>query len=247
MSAVPAESATPWRAPGVDADAAPLVTALLARLDRVLDDLHEVSCGALADAERRRLGDVIGARHTYQWWAGRSRRTHAEAARLGTALASEQHAPVGCELAAGRLRVEQARVIVEAVDALPPSVDVAVRERAEAALLELAKQHDTRDLKQIGKRILDIVAPEVGESREAAVLAAEESRADAGVELTLVDDGEGRCHGRFAVPSRIGAMPKRHLLVLANPARHTDAELRDESGDFTTPLRRPRASTRPSW
>ena len=267
MSAIPAESATPWRAPGVDADASTLVTALLARLDRVLDDLHEVSCGALADADvvrlldattaasgrltslecravaeadRRRLGDAIGARHTHQWWAGRSRRTHAEAARLarlGTALASEQHAPVACELGAGRLRVEQARAIVEAVDALPSSVDAAVRERAEAALLELAKKHDARDLKQIGKRILDIVAPEVGESHEAAALAAEESRADAGVELTLVDDGEGRCHGRFIVPSHIGAMLKRHLLALANPARHTEAELRDESGEWK-PLRR---------
>ena len=202
----------------------------------MLDDLHEVSCGALADADvvrlldattaasgrltslecravaeadRRRLGDAIGARHTHQWWAGRSRRTHAEAARLtrlGTALASEQHTPVAGDLASGRLRVEQARVIVEAIDALPSSVDAAVRDRAEAALLELAKQHDARDLKQIGKRILDIVAPEVGESREADELAAEERRADARVEFSMVDDGEGRCRGRFTVPSRVGAM-----------------------------------------
>ena len=45
-----------------------------------------------------------------------------------------------------------ARMIVEAVDALPSSVDAAMRE-----------------LKQIGKRILDVVAPEVGECHEAAV------------------------------------------------------------------------------
>jgi hypothetical protein len=48
----------------------------------------------------------------------------------------------------------------------------------------------------------------------------------AGLELTLVDDGEGRCHGRITVPSHVGAMLKRHLLALANPSRHSDAELR---------------------
>ena len=90
---------------------------------------------------------------------------------------------------------------------------------------------------QVGKRILDVVAPEVGECHEAAVLAAEEARADAGVELVLVDDGQGRCHGRFTVPSHVGKMLKRHLLALANPARHTEAELTDEAGAWK-PLRR---------
>ena len=77
----------------------------------------------------------------------------------------------------------------------------------------------------------------MGECHEESVLAGEEARAAAGVELTLVDDGEGRCHGRFTVPSHVGAMLKRHLLALANPARHTEAELRDDTGDWK-PLRR---------
>lgn len=100
---------------------------------------------------------------------------------------------------------------------------------AENALLGLARDHDARDLKQIGRRILDVVAPEVGECHEATVLAAEEARADAGVELVLVDDGAGRCHGRFEAPSHVGKMLKRHLLALANPARHTEDELKDRT------------------
>ncbi len=267
MSALLSESELLWRVPCIDAGESPLVAELLQRLDGVLGELHEVAQGALSDAEvvrlldaittasgrlaslechtvaeadRRRLGDEIGARHTHQWWAARSRQTHAAAARLtrlGTALASDLHAPVASALAHGTVRLEQARVIVEAVDALPSRVDAETRGLAEATLLELASQHDARDLKQIGKRILDAVAPEVGESHEGAVLEAEEARAAAGVELTLSDDGEGRCHGRFTVPSHIGAMLKRHLLALANPARHTEAELRDESGEWK-PLRR---------
>ncbi|MCW2739524.1 HNH endonuclease signature motif containing protein [Nocardioides sp.] len=129
-------------------------------------------------------------------------------------------------------------MIFEAVDALPSHVGGETRERAESVLLELAGHHDARDLKQIGKRILDVVAPEVGEFHEADALVKEESRAAAGTELTLTDDGEGRCHGRFTVPTHIGALLKRHLLALANPARHTEAELRDESGDWKSLRRR---------
>ena len=199
-----------------------------------------LECRAVAEADRRRLGDAVGARHTHQWWARRSRLTRSEAGRLtglGTALDSPEHGEVARRLADGTLRVEQARVIVEAVDALPSHVDDDVRDRARATLLELARQHDARDLKQLGKRILDTVAPEVGESHEAKVLEDEERRAMAGVDLVLSDDGEGRCRGQFTVPSHVGAMFKRHLLALANPARHTEDELRDESGDWK-PLRR---------
>ena len=267
MSASPAEDEQSWRAPGVDAEASPLLAVLLGRLGGVLDELHEVSLGALGDADvtrlvdgmtvassriaaqscravaeadRRRLGDAVGARHTAAWLAGRSRSTRAEAARLtrlGTTLERDVHAPVARALAAGVLRVEQARVIVEAVDALPARVDAATRDQARDHLLAAAADHDAKALRQLGKRILDLVAPEVGESHEEAVLAEEEARAAATADFTLVDDGEGRCHGRFTVPSHVGAMLKRHLLALANPARHTEDELRDETGGWK-PLRR---------
>ena len=184
------------------------------------------------------VGEQHGLRDAAAWLAVRTRTTRSQARRdlaLGRAL--EQHDGVATALTSGELRTEQARVIVEAVDALPPHVDLDVRGLAETTLLELAARHDARDLRQIGKRILDVVAPEVGECHEESVLAAEEARAAAGVELTLVDDGEGRCHGRFTVPSHVGAMLKRHLLALANPARHTEAELRDDTGDWK-PLRR---------
>ena len=185
------------------------------------------------------VGEQHGLRDAAAWLAVQTRATQREARRelaLGRALA--QHADVATALTSGELRTEQARVIVDAVDALPSEVDRDVRGLAETTLLELAARHDARDLRQIGKRILDVVAPEVGECHEESVLAGEEARAAAGVELSMVDDGEGRCHGRFTVPSHVGAMLKRHLLALANPARHTDAELRDDSGDLKPPRRR---------
>jgi hypothetical protein len=228
-----------------------------ADVTRVLDGLTSASssltrqvCRAAAEADRRRLGEATGARHTHQWWAGRSHHTHAEAARLtklGRAFEDELHAPTGQALADGRLRVEQARVIVAAVDAIPTSVrctdgttriiDPSARAQARDHLLAAAVEHDARALRRLGRRILDVVAPELGEAQEAATLAKEEVRADAGIELTLTDDGHGRCHGNFVIPSHVGAMFRRHLQALANPARHTDEELRDEQGGWK-PLHR---------
>ena len=210
--------------------------AALVALTEVRSRLDAVTARLLAASDD--VGEAHGLRDAAAWLAVQTRTTRREARRdLALGKAFEQHPDVAAALTSGKLRTEQARVIAEAVDALGAHVDHETRERAETTMLGLATQHDARDLKQIGKRILDVVAPEVGESHEAAALAAEEARADATVELTLADDGEGRCHGRFIVPSHVGAMLKRHLLALANPARHTDAELRDASGDWK-PLRR---------
>lgn len=211
--------------------------AALVALTLVRSQLDAVTARVLAASDD--VGETHGLRDAAAWLAVETRTTRRETRRdlaLGRAL--EAHPAVASALVSGEVRTEQARVIAEAVDALPSHVDSETRDRAESVLLGLAAAHDARDLKQLGKRILDIVAPEVGESHEADALEREEARAAAGVELTLCDDGEGRCHGRFVVPSHVGAMLKRHLLALANPARHTEAELRDESGDWKSLRRR---------
>jgi hypothetical protein len=210
--------------------------AALLALAEARSQLDALRARVLAAADD--VGEAHGLRDAAAWLAVQTRTTRREARRdlaLGRAL--EAHAAVGAALSSGVLRTEQARVVVEAVDALPSRVDEETRWRAENVLLALARDHDAGELKQIGKRILDVVAPEVGECHEAAVLAAEEARADAAVELTMNDDGAGRCRGSFVVPSHVGKMLERHLLALANPARHTEADLEDESGGWK-PLRR---------
>lgn len=209
--------------------------AALVALAEARSQLDALTARVLAASDD--VGQQHGLRDAAAWAAMETRATQRDARRdlaLGRAL--EQHPAVATALASGGLRAEQARVIAEAVDALPVRVDSETRGLAETTLLQLATKHDARDLHQIGKRILDVVAPEVGECHEQSVLEAEEARAIAGVELVVSDDGHGRSHGRFIVPSHIGAMLKRHLLALANPARHTEAELRDESGGLK-PLR----------
>jgi Domain of unknown function (DUF222) len=185
------------------------------------------------------VGTAHGLRDASCWLAVQTRTTRREARQalaLGRAL--DEHPEVASALTGGVLRSDQARVIADAVDALPAAVGDDVRVQAEAALLGFAERHDARELTEIGKRILDVVAPQVGESREAEVLEEEERRAFAQADFTMSDDGAGRCHGRFTVPSHVGAILKRALLALANPASHTEAELRDESGSWKSSRRR---------
>ncbi len=246
----------------------PRVAAVLGRLGGVLDELVDLAgpagllddtdlvavldaatvaagrvaaaqCRSAAEADARRLGDEVGARHTHHWWADRSRLTRAEAGRLTRlGLALERHPDLGARLAGGDLRLEQARVISEAVDALPADLDGEVRARAESVLLGRARQLDARALRRIGRRILDTVAPEVAEAHEAAALEDEERRAAESITFSMADDGEGRCHGRFTLPSATGAMLRRVLLALANPARHSPADLHDETGTWKPTRRR---------
>ena len=196
-----------------------LVDALTVATSRVAGHLS----AALAEADRRQVGDEIGARNTASWWASRSRVTRGEAGRmLGLAerLGTDLHAPVADALAGGTLRTDQAVVITRAVDALPSDlVDHDLRVKARDVLLEHAADHDARALRILGKRILDVIAPEVGEAHEQRVLAEEEAAATAAARLTLVDDGHGRCHGRFTLPSLHGRLLREHLHALASPRR----------------------------
>jgi hypothetical protein len=239
-----------WRAPGCATDADPALTAALGRFDAALTALTQLSLGAMSDddvtraldvstvamsrvtavaaraaaeADRRRLGDAVGARHTALWWAGRSRLTRGEAARLvrlGRSLDSSPHEPVGAALASGDIHTDQAAVIVRAVDDLPHDLtDPAVRARARDLLLADAATHDARTLRILGRRILDVVAPEIGETHEQRALEREERAAAAHARFVMVDDGHGRCHGRFTLPTLHGELLRSHLYALANPRR----------------------------
>ena len=157
---------------------------------------------------------------TANWWAHATKQTRAAAhrkTRLATALGSGAFEPVRVALAEGRLLVDQAQVIVAAVEALPADLDDRIRVDAQVSLVGYAVHHDARELRILGNRILEVVAPEVGEAHEAKQLAAEEREAEAAASFRMVEDGHGRCHGRFTISSLHGAMLRKQLLAIAAP------------------------------
>ena len=190
--------------------------ATLLELTRLRAQVTELELRVARHATSVEVGLDQGATSTATWWSHTAKVTRAEAHRL-TRLASrlaEAHEPVRTALAAGGLLVDQAAVIVDAIDALPTDLtDPAVVAEAEAVLLEHARDHDAKALRVLGRRILDVVAPEIGEAHEARVLEAEEHAARAAASFTMVEDGHGRCHGRFTIPALHGQMLRKHLLA----------------------------------
>ncbi|TAL28028.1 MAG: HNH endonuclease, partial [Phenylobacterium sp.] len=148
----------------------------------------------------------------------KTRMTQAEAARkVKLAKALEQHEPVAEALAAGDVLLDQAAAICHAVDALPDHVEADTKTQARDFLLNAAKDHDAKVLRIQGRRILDVVAPEVGEAEEARQLAKEEREAEAKARLSMHDDGHGTTYGRFAIRTAEADMFRKALQAIASP------------------------------
>ncbi|WP_197025402.1 HNH endonuclease signature motif containing protein [Nocardioides sp. URHA0032] len=155
-------------------------------------------------------------------WAHRTRQTKPAVlgqVRLGQALVTRGH--VRDALAAGDLVVEQAKVIVTALDQLPGDLDTTLVDKAERHLVAAGREHTAPTLRILGKRLMDVVAPDLADEYEAKQLAREEADALLATTFTMVDDGHGKCHGRFTVPSVHGAALKKMLLAIAAPQHRT--------------------------
>lgn len=213
----------------------------LTEATRLVARAQELELRLAAHAERVEADQGVGATSTASWWAHLTRLTRPEAHRrltLAQALDGDRHTPVREALAEGRLRIEQAQAIVTAVDALPDDVDPAVRTRAEATLLEEARHHDAIGLRRLGRHVLDVVAPEVGEAQEARALEREEEVARQATRLVMRDDGHGQTRGWFTLPTLHGEALRKVLLALAAPRRHPEGAGRPRA---TSPQRLGRA------
>ncbi|WP_343907577.1 HNH endonuclease signature motif containing protein, partial [Nocardioides aquiterrae] len=109
--------------------------------------------------------------------------------RLGRALA--QHPAVGGALRSGDLNLAQAEVVVRAVDALPAEVNDQTRAAAEERLVTEAARFGPRQLRILGRRVLEVVAPQVAEDIEGRLLAQEEAHAADNVFVRVRRRGDG--------------------------------------------------------
>ena len=201
---------------------------LTVKLSQLASAVGGVEATVLAQAERSDVAAAAGATSTATWLAQATHLTRAAAhGRVRLAKALDGRPATASALGEGRLLVEQARVILDAVQAvedIPTDIaetrglDVAtLADAAEARLLEEAVHHDAKALKVLGRRILDVVAPEVAEEHERRLLEAEERRARERTRFTMSEDGHGLVHGRFAIPALQAAMLRKALLALAAP------------------------------
>ncbi|MCR1785723.1 HNH endonuclease [Nocardioides carbamazepini] len=182
----------------------------------------------LAEAEARVLavGDDIAAEHgahDVAAWLAHATRTDPRTARaeLHLATALEQHPAVAAGMRAGTVSAAQARVITTAVDELPADLGPVLAAEAEATLIGYAAHHPPRDLKRLGQRILEVVAPDIAEAEDGRRLEDEERRARVKASLRFRDLGDGTTRMWGRLPTPVAQRLKHYLNAYANP-RHRD-------------------------
>lgn len=163
-----------------------------------------------------------GARDVAAWVAHHAR-TDEGAERRDLALAEmldRSWGQVGSALTAGEVNVAQARVIAHALGELPADkISPEVMAQAEAHLVAEAAHFGPRELRVLGRRVLDIVAPEIAEQHEAEALADEEQRAWRRTSLVTMRRGDGTTRIVINVPDAVAARLHTYLEAFTSPRR----------------------------
>jgi hypothetical protein len=205
-------------------DAAETAATLVA-LTRLEAQVAELKARVAVHADFLSVGAAAGATSTANWLAHQTKQTRPAAhrvLRLGQVL--ENRPATATALAAGEVLVEQAQVIVHALEQLPTDLDADLVARAERHLVAEAAHHDAKTLRIIGRRLLEVIAPDEADAHEAALLEQEEREAMQACRLTMTDDGHGKTYGRFTLPTTQSGMFKKMLLALAAPKHLTAME-----------------------
>lgn len=197
--------------------------------------LQELELRLLVQADRDGVGGDSGAVSTPAWLAHATKSTTASchrdlhlAARLDDQFVATRQA-----LAMGIIDVEKAAIITSAVesltaeyDDLPPGID----ERAEAHLIAQAQSFDAARLRQLAKRLFEVVCPEAADAAEGRKLETEEARARALASFSVRDNGDGTSDGRFRLPTLHAHLLKKALESLTSPRRIGDARIDPATG-----------------
>ena len=208
--------------------------AALTRLDRLGDQVTALRLRVMAGA-----GDVAEktADHSVATWLAAETRTdprdRAGELSLGRSL-ERRWAQLGAAVADGSVTLSQARVITRALEDLPAEevgADAVVR--AEETLIEYAASYAPRELRRLGRRILEVAAPETCDLAEGRALEREERRAAAVASLSLrrLGDGTTRMSGRL--PDAVADRLRTYLEAHTSPRHRGVGE-----GDQVPPRRR---------
>jgi len=194
-----------------------------------------VAAAAGTEANRRDLGAIAGtgvaATSTAAWLAAGQHLTRGEAGRQ-VRLAAEldtRFERVRAALAAGRLSLERAQVIVAALERLPRELGDKDRARAETYLVEQADIFGPDELRVLGRRLFEVIDPAGADAEEGRLLEAEERAARAKARLWMQRLGDGSTRGGFSLPDAQADMLKVALDALVSPRS-------PRPGDETEPL-----------
>ncbi|HTW16824.1 MAG TPA: DUF222 domain-containing protein [Nocardioides sp.] len=197
---------------------APDKAAALVELAAVEARVAELRLRVTADAAD--VAEETGARDAGAWTASATHRRRGDcAADLRLASALGERPVLAAALREGRVNLDQARVIASALAKLPAEVSSSVVDEAEAALVGYADRFDPTELARLGRRILDVIAPEIAEAVEARHLADLEASAHHRMRLGLRALGDGTTRISGLIPDASAARLATYLHAFTNPRR----------------------------
>ena len=135
--------------------------AVMRELTRLVNRAQALHDKGAAIASQIDVAARTGARSTGQWLAGVTqadpRTAHRQASRAEAAgLAAPTLTPVGEAQLAGDISREHVEVVQQALSTLPEDVTPETRDRCEGELIRLATGHSPRDLRRLGRRVLEL-------------------------------------------------------------------------------------------
>ncbi|MDP3969160.1 MAG: DUF222 domain-containing protein [Nocardioides sp.] len=203
---------------------------LLLELSSSVDRLEALRMQVLAVADD--VAAEHGARSAGRWVAHLRRdraAKHANAEQLGAAL-DRRHPRVGEAARAGRVTLEQARVIVRALDKVGDAASPELQERATEHLLGLADEWEPLALARLADRVWEALAPDEHEDRERKLVEAELARAEAQTRLSIRTCSDGTADIRARVPAATASRLRTYLEAFSTPRRDHLADGRPAPG-----------------
>jgi hypothetical protein len=169
-------------------------------------------------------GDVaeeVGAHSAGDWYATATRHDRKPSVGLGRLgrFLDLDYGHLGAAVLDGRVNLDQAHVIAQALDALPSdsSVSPEIRERAELHLIGLADDWAPTPLRRLARKVLEVVAPEISDEAERKALEREEQLAAERTRLSLTPLGDGTTRLAGRISDATAARLRTYLESFASP------------------------------
>ncbi|MGH3411967.1 MAG: DUF222 domain-containing protein [Marmoricola sp.] len=197
--------------------------AALLALDRAESRHRALRLRVLAAADD--VADAHAVRDAAAWTANATRKDPASARadlRLAQALDRRWHR-LSAALSEGAANTAQAQVIAQALEDLPDDLDPEVRERAETHLVGLTDEFGPKQLRILGRRVLDVVAPDVAGAHEQLLLERQETAARRHTWLTTRNGGDGTVLVSARLPDVAAGRLLTCLHAYTNPRRREGA------------------------
>ena len=209
----------------------------LAGLVALESQVAALKLSVLAEVDRRRVADATGDTDTAAWAAkltGTTRGVMAGGIWLARLL-QDKYDATRVAFAAGGINEAQVRVIVRAAEKLPGAVTEEQRREAEEALVDKAVQGmNARRLRQVARRMVEVISRDPADRHETDQLEDEEEAAERETWMTL-RDGDGTVSGRFTIPELHGHLLRAALERLTSPRRLSRNRAGDPVVDDTLP------------